>query len=100
MTWQRVRGHEGIVRSFEAAWRRGRLGHAYLFVGPAGVGKHTLARELARALLCESRGDGLAACGTCGSCKLVDANTHPDLSLAGRPEEKLELPIEMIRELI
>src|SRR4051812_16934528 len=100
MSWPRVRGHEAIVRSFDAAWRKGRLGHAYLFVGPAGVGKHTLARELARALLCETRGDSLAACGACGSCKLVDANTHPDLTLAARPEEKLELPIERIRELI
>ena len=49
MNWPRIRGHEAIVHSFDAAWRKGRLGHAYLFVGPAGVGKHTLARELARA---------------------------------------------------
>ena len=45
MSWGRVRGHEAAVQSFDAAWRKGRLGHAYLFVGQGGVGKHTFARE-------------------------------------------------------
>lgn len=100
MNWGSIRGHEAIVRSFDAAWQRGRLGHAYLFVGPAGVGKHTFARELARALLCETRSRKLQACGRCASCALVDAGTHPDLVLAARPEEKVDLPIEQVRELI
>jgi DNA polymerase-3 subunit delta' len=85
MTWERVRGHEGIVHSFDSAWRKGRLGHAYLFVGPEGVGKHTLARELARALLCETPSKTLSACGRCASCALVDAGTHPDVVLTARP---------------
>jgi DNA polymerase III subunit delta' len=100
MRWVRVRGHEGIVHSFESAWRKGRLGHAYLFVGPAGVGKHTLARELARALLCETPSKTLTACGRCGSCALADAGTHPDLILTARPEDKVDLPIDLIRELV
>lgn len=100
MTWGRVRGHEGIVRSFDAAWRKGRLGHAYLFVGPPGVGKHTFARELARALLCENTSDNLRACGRCSGCALVEAGSHPDLVLAARHEDKVDLPIELIRDLI
>lgn len=100
MNWDRIRGHEAIVRSFDAAWRKGRLGHAYLFVGPPGVGKDTLARELARAVLCESRAAELRACGKCASCGLVDSATHPDLFFAARPEDKVDLPIELIRELI
>ena len=40
------------------------------------------------------------ACGKCASCIQVDAKSHPDFTLAARPEDKLELPIELIRELI
>ncbi|HKB02963.1 MAG TPA: DNA polymerase III subunit [Gemmataceae bacterium] len=100
MTWARVKGHEAIVRSFDAAWRKGRLGHAYLFVGPTGVGKHTFARELARAVLCETRTGHLRACGKCDACLLVDAGTHPDLFLAARPDDLMDLPIGLVRELI
>ena len=99
MGWQRVRGHDAVVRSLSSAYRAGRLGHAYLFVGPAGVGKFTLAKEFAKSLLCEAPGDGLAACDRCPSCILNDAGTHPDVITAGRPEDVVELPIATIREL-
>jgi DNA polymerase-3 subunit delta' len=98
--WDRVRGHEALVRAFEQAWRRGRLAHAYLFVGPPGVGKRLFARELARALLCEDPPPGrLEACGKCPACALVEADTHSDLFTLRRPEEKNELSIEALREL-
>jgi DNA polymerase-3 subunit delta' len=95
---------------FDQAVRRGRLAHAYLFVGPAGVGKRLFADELAKALLCEnapvpsprndkSQTPRLDACDRCPSCILVEAGTHPDLFRAGRPEEKHELPIDVMREL-
>ena len=99
MSWQRIKGHDPVVRSFQSAWQRGRVGQAYLFVGPSGVGKHTFARELAKALLCEGRKAELEACDACTACTLVDAGTHPDLFTASRPEESVELPIEVIREL-
>ncbi|HEY8506526.1 MAG TPA: DNA polymerase III subunit delta' [Gemmataceae bacterium] len=99
MGWDRIRGHELVRRQLEAAWKRGRLGHAYLFAGPEGVGKALFARELARALLCEAKADRLEACDRCPACRQVDAGTHPDFFTAGRPEDKLELPIEVVREL-
>ena len=57
---------------------RGRLAHAFLFVGPRGVGKGLFARELARALLCEAPppGSALTACDRCDSCLLVTAETE------------------------
>lgn len=99
MSWQRVRGHDNLIDDFDRALRRGRLAHAYLFVGPPGVGKRRFAGELARALLCEGRGDRLEACDKCPSCFLLDGGTHPDCFCAARPDQGQDLPIDTIREL-
>jgi DNA polymerase-3 subunit delta' len=100
MSWQRVRGHESLVQAFDHVVRRGRLAHAYLFTGPAGVGKRLFAQELAKALLCEAPpGPSLEACDHCPACAQVEAGTHPDFFAAGRPEDSLEVPIEVVREL-
>ena len=100
MAWQRVHGHEAQVEGFRRAVRRGRLAHAYLFTGPAGVGKRLFAGELAKALLCEGNtGDELEACDRCPACAQVEAGTHPDFYPAARPAESLEFPIELMREL-
>jgi DNA polymerase III subunit delta' len=101
VSWKRVRGHEAQTEAFARAVRRGRLAHAYLFVGPPGVGKRLFAVELAKALLCEGPRDPdqLEACDRCPSCVQMDAGTHPDFLTAGRPPEKAEFPIELMREL-
>ena len=100
MPWQRILGHAEALDQIRSAHRKGRLGHAYLFVGPDGVGKKTFALELAKAMLCESPPELLSSCGQCASCSLVDAGTHPDLIQTRKPEDKLEFPIEVIRVLI
>src|SRR5262249_24501786 len=87
------------VRSFADVVRRGRLGHAYLFAGPRGVGKKLFATELGKTLLCERTDGNFEPCDQCRSCIQVAAQTHPDLILAGRPEDKVEFPIEVIREV-
>src|SRR5262245_31440559 len=100
MSWQRVKGHDAVVEQFARAVERGRLAHAYLFAGPRGVGKRLFARELAKTLLCEAApAKKFEACDKCPACVQVDAETHPDLFAIGRPEESLELPIEVVREL-
>jgi DNA polymerase-3 subunit delta' len=100
LAWQRVRGHEAQVEGLRRAARRGRLAHAYLFTGPAGVGKRLFAVELAKALLCEGNaGTELEACDRCPACAQVEAGTHPDFYPAARPADALEFPIELMREL-
>ncbi len=102
MSWSEILGHHHLVERFRHIVARGRLAHAYLFVGPHGVGKHRFARELARALLCEAPGRVLAelnACGTCEACHLVDAGTHPDFFSFHRPEEANEFPIALMQEV-
>ena len=57
-----------------------RRGHALLLQGPSGLGQYPLGLALAQAWLCEQPGEE-GACGHCGSCALVQARSHPDLSV-------------------
>lgn len=99
MSWQNIRGHDAVVEHFRRLIASGRLPHAMLFVGPPSVGKSTFARALARALLCtENPPELLQPCGHCPSCKQVDVETHPDLIIARRPEEKQVIPVDTIRD--
>lgn len=99
MAWQSIKGHDALIEGFRRVVRRGRLAHAYLFTGPRGVGKHSFAREFAKALLCESGRDDFEACDICPACKQVEASTHPDFFPAAKPEDVHEFPIDLIREL-
>ncbi len=69
---------EHIVRTLSNAIKQGRLAHAYLFTGPRGTGKTTIARVLARSLNCE-KGPTLSPCGVCASCRSIDAGTSLDV---------------------
>jgi DNA polymerase-3 subunit delta' len=100
VAWQDLRGHDRVVETLRSALREGRLPHALFFAGPEGIGKHTFARKLAQALLCETRPEAaLDPCGECPGCLQADAGTHPDFYEAGKPEDKHELPIDVIRTL-
>ena len=59
--------------------RAERLPHALLMRGPQGIGKLAFAEALAKALLCESRAAGGAACGGCTACNWAEQGAHPDL---------------------
>jgi DNA polymerase-3 subunit delta' len=97
MSWSRIRGHDAVVDSFRGAFTRGRLGQAYLLLGPEGVGKRLFALELAKALLCEKPPAPLTACDHCPACAQVEAGTHPDVFRVRTPKDKHELPVEEIR---
>ncbi len=74
-----VVGQEHVKDVLLAALRKGRVGHAYMFSGPRGVGKTTMARLLAMAVNCESALQE-RPCGVCESCQLVRSNSHPDVT--------------------
>jgi len=95
--WDELRGHHRQREQFRQAFRRGRLAHAYLFVGPEGIGKRQFARSLVRCLFCERRSaEHLDACDTCAACVQMRAGTHPDFILLSLPEGKRELPVELM----
>ncbi len=97
MGWERIRGHDANAAKLRAAFARGRLAHAYLFVGPDGIGKRLFAEEFTKALLCEHPPAALVACDNCPSCLHVASRTHPDVTMAAKPDDKLELPIDVVR---
>ena len=70
---------EHIVRTLKNQISSGKIGHAYLFCGPRGTGKTTLAKIFARAINCESPVDG-SPCGKCGVCKSLNAGASLDIS--------------------
>jgi len=75
-----VVGQEHVIEVLGSAVRRARIGHAYLFSGPRGVGKTTTARLLAMAANCEHQDPAARPCGTCESCRLVQEGSHPDVT--------------------
>lgn len=86
LTFESVVGQQHIVSTLEHAVAEGRLSHAYLFCGPRGTGKTTMARILAKALLCEkaegARAAGATGCnpdGTCPECTAIAEGAHPDV---------------------
>jgi DNA polymerase III subunit gamma/tau len=79
-TFDQVVGQNHVKDVLVAALQRSRIGHAYLFSGPRGVGKTTTARLLAMAVNCEHKDPAKRPCGVCESCQLVRAGNHPDVT--------------------
>ena len=74
-----VWGHDQAVATLQQGIRGERVRHAYLFSGPEGVGKTTLARAFAQALCCQDPPAPGLICGTCLSCRKIGRNVHPDV---------------------
>lgn len=108
MAFRDVVNQDHAILLFRSAVRAGKVGHAYLLVGPSGVGRRTLALAFAQFLNCE-RPDG-DACGECDPCRRITSGNHPDVRIIdvarGRffetPERNYrgkEIPIDQIRAL-
>jgi DNA polymerase-3 subunit delta' len=96
-----VLGQDRAKTKLEAELKAGRLAHAYLFVGPEGCGRGTLALALFQALNCEQK-EGEEPCGECGSCRRALAGQHEDLLVLAPPEGQAsaQIKVEEVREVI
>lgn len=94
-TFDELVGQQYVVRSIKNAVQEGKVGHAYLFCGPRGTGKTSMARLLARAVNCEDKEH--APCGKCENCLAAIEGTHPDIIEINAANET---HVEDVRDLI
>lgn len=91
--------HQKILDRFFRLNANGRLAHAYLFTGTKGIGKGETAREIAKLVNCVEPGGFRTGC-VCASCRKIEAGNHPDVFVVRRQEDKQELGIEQVRDLM
>ena len=97
MNLSTLRGNERVKEQLSQQERGRGLSHAYILSGPAGSGRHTLARLLASGMLCVSRGE--KPCGQCIPCLKVMKGIHPDVSVITGPDEGKPIAVDQVRTL-
>ena len=98
MSFSKVIGQELAVDLLKRAIEEKRLAHAYLFIGPGGVGKSLLAKIFAKALNCERPG-AAEPCDECLSCKKIEGNIHPDVVTVSPEGKSSQIGIDAIRKI-
>jgi len=97
MSFSEIFGHQRQVETLRHGVVSRRLHHAYLLMGPTGIGKKTIVLTLAKAIHCtEKNGD---SCDKCSNCARIQAGNHPDVHVIGPLEGKKEISIEQIRDV-
>ena len=91
-----VIGHGRAIATLQGAIQRGKVHHAYLLTGPPGIGRGSVARAMAAALLCHS--GGVDACGACKPCQQLKAGAQADLRILGGDGKAVK--VAEVRELI
>lgn len=94
MGFDQLLGNERLKDNLTESLAKGHISHCYLISGPEGSGKHTLARLLAAAILCQGKDK---PCGVCAPCRKVLDGNHPDYIIVDDPEKKT-VPVELIRQ--
>jgi len=99
VSFRDIRGQDSAVNFLKRTLESDRAAHAYIFTGPAGVGKSLTAVNFAKALdcVCES---GEKPCDACPSCRKIDALNHPDVFLLKPEKEGSSIGIDKVRGVI
>ena len=94
MAFETLLGNDRLKDNLTSSLAKGRISHFYLISGPQGSGKHTLAKLLSAAILCQ---DAHAPCGKCNVCRKVMENNHPDVITVDDPEHKT-VAVKLVRQ--
>lgn len=103
MSFKDIKGQDRAIALLKTAAKDNRLGHAYIFWGPEGVGKKLAAINFAKLLNCLNVSfapDGAEPCDECSSCKKINSSNHPDVFLFSPDKEGASIGIDKIRFLI
>lgn len=95
LPWQ-----QKIWSRFQQRISQQRMPHALLLHGPEGTGKDVFSQILAKSLLCSQPKNSGEACGSCPSCKLYEAETHPDFNYLEPEEDKSVLAVDLVRSMV
>jgi DNA polymerase III subunit delta' len=91
-------GHEWAVDMLKKHVVNGTARHAYLFAGPPGLGRRSLALRFAQALNCQTPISTGIPCGQCRTCKQIESMQYPDLSVVQADSEGGTLKVDQIRD--
>ncbi len=99
--FESILGNEALRLRLASDIREKTLSHAYIIEGPRGVGKHTLAKNLAAAISCENSDDPSypLPCLVCPACRKILGDKSPDVITVSREEDKTSMGVDIIRDL-
>lgn len=98
MDWDLI-GHQWVVKVLKGHIAQEDIRQAYLFTGPPGVGRRTLAIHMAQALNCSHPPHPGEACGICSNCTQIEHMAHPDLVVVQSEQVGGVLKVDQIRDL-
>lgn len=96
MDFNSIIGQKDVIDALKRSLSKDRVGHAYIFSGPAGIGKKTISHVYAGLLLCEKPHSD-STCGKCTPCILYENGTNPDFNVVNTEENSIG--VDMIREI-
>ena len=94
--FREILGNEEIKKILENSIKTQKISHSYMFIGQSGIGKFMMAKELAKAVLCQGE---QKPCDNCEACVKFDGENNPDIQIIDETEEK-SIKTETIKEMI
>ena len=98
MNWNLI-GHEWAVKLLQEHIKHDGVRHAYLFTGPTGIGRRTLALRFAQALNCPTPLSPGEPCLVCRTCNQIQRMEQVDLHIVKKPEDRTQIIVDQMREL-